>query len=114
MDKIEIQNKINKLQAELDSLDSSDKVIVNNWDLTEFEKWYDKDYCLQAVKQDGNALQYVKIQTREICLQAVKQDGNALQYVKTQTREICLQAVKEDGNALQYIDKRIFNKEDIK
>lgn len=24
-----------------------------------FEKWSDNDYCLKAVKQDGNYLQYV-------------------------------------------------------
>ena len=49
---------------------------------------YEKD--LEAVKQDGWALQYVKEQTPEICLEAVKQDGYALRYVKKQTPEICL------------------------
>ena len=38
--------------------------------------------CLEAVKQDGHALRYVKEQTNEICLEAVKQNGRALQYVK--------------------------------
>jgi hypothetical protein len=33
------------------------------------------------VKQNGLALEYVKEQTPEICLEAVKQDGYALQYV---------------------------------
>lgn len=36
---------------------------------------------LEAVKQNGYALQYVSEQTRELCLEAVKQDGIALQYV---------------------------------
>ena len=38
--------------------------------------------CLEAVKQNGNALRYVKEQTPEICLAAVKEDEYALQYVK--------------------------------
>ena len=48
----------------------------------EFEQWSDKKYCLEAVKQDGNALRYVKEQTKDICLEAVKQYGYALRYVK--------------------------------
>ena len=38
--------------------------------------------CLEVVKQNGYALQYVKEQTPEICLEAVKEDVRALQYVK--------------------------------
>ena len=38
--------------------------------------------CLEAVKRDGYALQYVKEQTPEICLAAVKQNELALRYVK--------------------------------
>ena len=37
------------------------------------------DECLEAVKQDGWALQYVKEQTEDICLEAVKQNGCTLQ-----------------------------------
>ena len=44
-------------------------------------------------------------------LEAVKQNGYALQYVKEQTEEICLEAVKQDGYALQFVDESIF-KED--
>jgi hypothetical protein len=68
--------------------------------------------ALEAVKEDGYALKYVKEQTPEICLTAVKQNGYALQYVKEQTPEICLTAVKEDGYALKYVDKSIFEKDD--
>lgn len=38
--------------------------------------------CLEAVKQHGYTLQYVKEQTPEICLEAVKQNELALRYVK--------------------------------
>jgi hypothetical protein len=41
----------------------------------------------------------------------VKQDGNALQYVKDQTESICLEAVKQDGYALQYVDVCVFDDE---
>ena len=39
---------------------------------------------------------------------AVKQNGDALQYVHNQTPEICEAAVKENGYALQYVDSSIF------
>ena len=40
----------------------------------------DKKIVLAAVKQNGDALQYVKEQTEE-CLEAVRKNGCALRYV---------------------------------
>ena len=57
------------------------RVIVNNWDLTDYDKWYDKEYCIEAVKRNGYLLQYVKDQTPEICIEAVKSDGDSLRDV---------------------------------
>ena len=48
----------------------------------EFEEWSDEKFCLEAVKNDGYALGYVKEQTEEICFEAVKNDGYALGYVR--------------------------------
>ena len=45
-----------------------------------------------------------KTYTEEEYLQAVRQDGRALQYVKEQTEEICLEAVKDNIDALQYVE----------
>ena len=64
--------------------------IPRNWNLEPFEKWYNP----------------------ELCLEAVKRNGYALRYVKEQTPELCLEAVKEDGDALRYVDKRIFKGEE--
>ena len=69
-------------------------------------KWYDNTYCLEAVKQDGCALIYVKEQTDEMCLEAVKENGCTLMFVKKQTPKICSEAVKRNRYALQY-DKNI-------
>jgi len=41
----------------------------------------------------------------------VKQDGDALQYVKEQTEAICLEAVKKNGYALRYVKEQIFKEE---
>ena len=46
-------------------------------------------------------LRMTKEQTPEICLEAVKQNGRALELVKEQTPEICLKAVKKNGYALR-------------
>ena len=66
--------------------------------------------AMEAVKQNGYALQYVQTQTEAICMEAVKQNGYALQYVQTQTEAICMEAVKQNGCALQYVQKDIFTK----
>ena len=72
-------------------------------DLSKSDNWYDYKYCMNAVKEDGDALQFVKIQTEEICIEAVKQDGYALQYVEIQIDKLCMEAVNQDGNALQFV-----------
>jgi len=40
---------------------------------------------IEAVKQNGLYLRYVKNPTEEMCIEAVKQNGLAIQYVKNQT-----------------------------
>ena len=44
-------------------------------------------------------------------LEAVKQNGYSLQYVKDQTETICLEAVKQDGYSLRYVKKSVFTLE---
>jgi hypothetical protein len=68
--------------------------------------WNNKEICLEAVKQNGHALKYVKEQTEEMCLEAVKQNGFALMHVKEKTEEMCLEAVKKDGAALKYVKEQ--------
>ena len=46
------------------------------------------EICLEAVRQNGKALRFVREQTLEICLEAVSQNGYALEYVKEETPEI--------------------------
>ena len=88
-----------------------DQVVIDGLgDVTEYECWYDRKYCLEAVKENGYALSYVKEQTNDLCLEAVKENGYALMYVKEQTKDICLAAVKENGNALMYVNKKTFEK----
>ena len=47
--------------------------------------WYREKKCLEAVKRNGHALQYVKEQSEAVCLEAVKADGDALRYVNIKT-----------------------------
>ena len=60
-----------------------EKKIQEKWKV-EFTKWSNESLCLEAVKQDGDALRYVKDQTEAVCLEAVKENSDALQYVKNQ------------------------------
>jgi hypothetical protein len=68
--------------------------------------WNNKELCLEAVKQDGDALYHVEEQITELCLEAVKQDGHALEFVEEQTTEICLEAVKQNGIALFHVKEQ--------
>ena len=60
---------------------------------------------IEKVKQDGLYLKRIKKnQTEAICLEAVKQNGLALEYVNKQTPEICLAAVRQNGKALEFVN----------
>ena len=53
-----------------------------------------KDVCLEAVRQNGFALQYVpEARNRTVCLETVRQNGFALQYVPKamKTPVVCLE-----------------------
>eukprot|EP00613_Pedinella_sp_CCMP2098_P061722 CAMPEP_0171983108 /NCGR_PEP_ID=MMETSP0993-20121228/273117_1 /TAXON_ID=483369 /ORGANISM="non described non described, Strain CCMP2098" /LENGTH=1144 /DNA_ID=CAMNT_0012635835 /DNA_START=31 /DNA_END=3461 /DNA_ORIENTATION=- len=74
----------------------------------------DKTLVLEAVKQNGNALQYAASDLKadkEIVLAAVQQNGNALQYAANDLKadkEIVLAAVQQNRNALKFAaDKEI-------
>ena len=69
----------------------------------DLEEWKDPFYCLEAMKENGNALKWVAKQTAEVCLEAVKQDADSLRYVLEQTPEICLAAIKKNSYALRYV-----------
>jgi len=84
------------------------EAVKQNGNALRYVKEQTEQICLEAVKQNGDSLQFVKEQTEQICLEAVKQNGNALRYVKEQTEQICLEAVKQDGNALRYVYESFF------
>ena len=46
--------------------------------------------CVEAIKNDYSALQYVHNQTPEICMYAVQRNENSLKYVIEKTLELCL------------------------
>jgi len=114
-----------KLSEFLKEVDGTEEDIINysgeealeavreNGYALQYVQYQTPEICLEAVRENGLALQYVHNQTPEICLEAVKKDGHALQYVQDQTPEICLAAVKQNGYALSYVDKSIFDEETV-
>ena len=62
----------------MDEKIKTDKFILSD----KKEIWTNKELCLEAVKQNGRALKYVKNQTEAICLEAVKKNPGAKIYIK--------------------------------
>lgn len=44
--------------------------------------------------------------THELCLEIVKKNGLALEFIKNKSHDICLEAVKQNGLAIQFIKKQ--------
>ncbi len=64
----------NKIKADWIILEEISKI-------NDLNPCHDSDYCLSAVCQNGQALQFIKEQCLEICLAAVEEDPNALRFV---------------------------------
>lgn len=68
----------------------------------------DRDVVLEAVQQNGCALNFATDEPRrdrDVALRAVQQTGHALQYADIAlkwNREVVLEALKNDGEALKY------------
>jgi hypothetical protein len=67
--------------------------------------------CIEAVKQNGLALQFVahEFRTTEVCHIAVDQNALALKYAPNQTNDMCLSAVKRNGITLQWVNTQTLN-----
>ena len=79
------------------------KELIERYFGPDISKWYDDDFCLNAVKEDAQNLWYVRNQTEEMCLEAIRQDGLSLCHIRNQTRELCLAAIRQNPDALQYV-----------
>jgi hypothetical protein len=94
---------------------SNDNELCYTGEFIRFLGYQTEEIFKLAVKQNGNALQYVKeeFQTEEICQLAVKKNGKALQYVneKLKTEEICKLSIENDPSAMMFIkDEEIYYK----
>lgn len=73
--------------------------------------------CLDAVRQNGLALQYINIdnQTIQICLEAIAQNSHALKHVKNNINEVCTELIKEQITiCLEKLDEHQFASEYVK
>jgi DNA-dependent RNA polymerase auxiliary subunit epsilon len=71
-------------------------------------QWYEMPYFpeelkLAAVKQNGNAIQFIENPSEEVQLAAVQQNGYAIEYIKNPSEQVQLAAVQEFGSAIRYI-----------
>lgn len=78
--------------------------IMNNPQLLlDFTKIQIYELQLEAVKNDGFAIEYIKSPSMEICLEAVSQNGRVLPLIDNLKKEIVLEAIKSDCFALCYL-----------
>ena len=68
----------------------------------DFENGNEKEQ-LEAVKQNGSAIRYIKNPSEAVKMAAVKQRGNAIQFIKKPSEAVKMAAVKQNGYAIKYI-----------
>jgi hypothetical protein len=67
-----------------------------------------ENVCIEAVKQNGLALKYIKnrYKTPKICVIAVGQTGLALKHTNVQDEKICLTAIKQNPMAIEFVKEK--------
>ena len=63
-----------------------------------------KKLQIEAVKKNGCAIRYVCNPSEKFQLMAVRKNGYAIQYIYNPSEEIQLEAVKQNCRVIQYID----------
>ena len=58
---------------------------------------------LEAVKQNGSAIKYIKNPSEKVQLEAVKENGWAIEFIENPSEEVKLAAVKQRGFSIYYI-----------
>jgi hypothetical protein len=76
------------------------KKVIN---LKDWKMWENEKFCLETVRENGMALEYVKNPTFEIIEEALKKDEMALEYVSNET---LLHAVLKDPKCLSLIPEK--------
>ena len=76
------------------------------------------DICIEAVRNDGTIIAYStyipdKFRTKKLYLEAIKQNGKALEYVpdKYKSESFCRIAIMQNGLALEFVPKNIRSKD---
>jgi len=76
------------------------------------------DICIEAVRNDGTIIAYStyipdEFRTKKLYLEAIKQNGKALEYVpvKYKSESFCRIAIMQNGLALEFVPKNILSKE---
>ena len=56
-----------------------------------------KEMCIEAVKNNGNALQWIpnELRDKEMCITAVENDDSALEFVPNELHELCVERIDE-------------------
>jgi hypothetical protein len=65
--------------------------------------------CIEAVQKSGDVLRFVRNQSNDICCKAVQQYPYALKYVINQNENMCIEAVKKSGHVLNYVNDQTYN-----
>lgn len=66
------------------------------------------DACLEAVRQDPNAIQFIKNPSLEMQQIAIQGNPYVIQHLD-QTHELCMLAVSTNGMVLQFIRNKTFD-----
>ena len=59
---------------------------------------------LEAIRQNGLAIYYIKNPSEQVQLEAVKQCGYFMKFIDNPSEQVQLEAVKQNGYAIRYID----------
>jgi hypothetical protein len=97
-----------KMHEKSDRIYSASQITLSNVrTIGEMKQWKSPSFCLDMVKQHGNALRYVPPYNRTdiICSEAIGNYPFAIKYIPThkQTEQLCQYAIERDYRTAEYV-----------
>ena len=111
----QFMNKLNQRVSKIEFFDNLPKQLIQKFQ-SQFIKnisinplWIkyiinpSEEIQLEAVKDDGFAMNYIKNPSKKVQMEAVKHDGYIICYIKNPSEDVQIEAVKQNERAIEFI-----------
>lgn len=81
------------------------ETVKQNWQALKYVKKQNEEINKIALEQTLSAIKFIKKPSMDLCIDVLQKDGMVLQFIKNPDHNMFMTAVKQNGLAIQYVPK---------